>query len=553
MPFRQVSCKMAAIPGIGPKTAKTLWEALGVDDCRGAERRRRRRARADSAGFGAAKEKNILEAIERDRRLSERLPLYVAQPYAERLAAELSRRPEVVRAAAAGSLRRGRDTVGDIDLVAATTDSDATAAAVASLPGVTEVMESGPAEVVGMTDLGVALDVRLGKPEDFGALLHHFSSGRAHNLELRDFAESQGLKINEYGVFDAKTGAEKVCGERTRRRFTRALGLPYIAPELREGRGEIDLPAGTRSRNSLPKQIFAASFTGTRPGPTGRRPSGRWRKRPFSAATSTLRSPTTHAAFRWRTASRGSVCWPSWTRSPQLKEEFTGRGLTLLAGIEADILADGSLDADDDLLARLDIVVGSVHIRHKEDEAQMTPRVLIALANPHLDILGHPTGRLLGRREPFPIDMEAVFAGGGSHGNHSGDQRFPERMDLNDLLCPARKGKGASASRSTPTPTRRGLGLLSWGLRMARRAWLAPEDVINTYPLTQLPKGCSSGDEAKSGTSTRHRTYRRSRSNVVRILWSEFHQATCITSIMLRNADKIRHNRSVPDCQVRDS
>jgi DNA polymerase (family 10) len=479
--------QMAAIPGIGPKTAKALWDALGVTTVEDLEAAAKAGRVQQVPGFGAAKEKNIAEAIERGRRLTERLPLYVARPYAERLAAELAQRPEVVRADVAGSARRGRDTVGDLDLVVATTDPMATSEAVGDLSGVTEVVESGPSKVAAMTDLGLHLDVRLGKPDDYGALLHHFSSGRQHNIELRDLAESKGLKINEYGVFDAKTGAEKFRGEDEAQVYA-ALGLPFIEPELREGHGEIE----AARRNALPRLITAADFRGQLHEHTN-----------WSDGTATIREMAEGAMARGyeylaiTDHSRSLQVANGLSRErlmaqldeiAAVNEEFAGRGFTLLTGIEADILADGSLDCDEDLLARLDVVVGSVHIRHREDEPAMTARVVRALENPHLDILGHPTGRLLGRREPFPIDMSAVIDAAARTGTVLEINASPERMDLNDLYARRAKEKGVCLSVNADAHSPAGLDLLSWGLYMARRAWLTPEDVINTLPLDRLRK-----------------------------------------------------------------
>ena len=288
--------RMAAVPGIGPKTAKSLWDALGVDDIAPLEEAARAGKVQKVPGFGAAKEKNLIEAIERNRRLTERLPAYVALPYAERLVRELSVLPEVVQAAVAGSLRRGRDTVGDIDLVAATTDATATAENFAHLSGVTEILASGPAEVVGFADLGVRVDLRLGKPSEFGALLHHFSSGREHNRQLRALAEAQGLKINEYGLFDAATDVEKSLSPADdEEAIYRALGLPRYRPNYAKAETRFGWLRAAHCRNSLPKPIFTDNCTVTRPTPMAPPPSGRWRTPPSRAATNTSPSPTTPA------------------------------------------------------------------------------------------------------------------------------------------------------------------------------------------------------------------------------------------------------------------
>jgi DNA polymerase (family 10) len=475
---------MAAVPGVGPKTAKALHEALGVASVEELEAAAKAERVRGVTGFGPGKEKNLLEAIERNRRLTERLPLYVALPYAERLARALSARPEVSRVALAGSLRRGRDTVGDLDLIAATTDSEATGAAFEKLPGITEVIESGPAKAAGVADIGLRVDLRMGKAEDFGALLHHFSSGREHNRELRELAERKGLKINEYGVFDAATGAEKFRGEDEAQVYA-ALGLPFIPVELREGRGEIE----AAQAGKLPRLIEEADFKGQLHCHST-----------YSDGSASVREMAEAAVVRGyeylaiTDHSRSLQVANGLSRERLLaqldeieavRKEFEG-SLALLTGQEVDILADGSLDGDEDILSRLDVVVGSVHIRHKEDEAQMTARVLKAIENPHLDILGHPTGRLLGRREPFAIDIEAVIRASVRTGTVLEINASPERMDLNDAYARRAKEAGAKLTVNADAHSTAGLGLLPWGLRMARRAWLEPDDVINTYDLPRL-------------------------------------------------------------------
>jgi DNA polymerase (family 10) len=476
---------VAAVPGIGPKTAKQLWEALGVatvDDLEAAARAGRVRG---VPGFGPAKEKNLLEAIERSRRLSERLPAYVALPYAQRLARELASRPEVGRIEIAGSLRRGRDTVGDIDLVGTSDDPAATMEAFTRLPGVTETLVQGPADTAVFCDLGLRVDLRLTTPDNFGALLHHFSSGQAHNIRLRDIAASRGIKINEYGVFDAATGEERFTGEDEAQVYE-ALGLPFIVPELREDRGEIE----AARRGALPRLITEADVRGQIHCHST-----------YSDGTATVREMAEAALARGyeylaiTDHSRSLQVAGGLSRDrllaqldeiDALRPEFAARGLTLLSGQEVDILADGSLDGDEDILARLDVVVASVHVRHKETRDQMTARVLRAIENPHADVLGHPTGRLLGRREPFEIDMEAVIDAAARTGTVLEINAAPERMDLDDRYARRAKEAGVKLTINADAHSTAGLGHLFWGLQMARRAWLGPDDVINTFPADRL-------------------------------------------------------------------
>lgn len=476
--------EMAAISGIGPKTVKTLWETLGVatvDELEAAARAGRVR---DVPGFGPGKEKKLLEAIERSRRLSERLPLYVALPYAERLARALRGRPEVGRVELAGSLRRGRATVGDIDLVGTSSDPTATMEAFTRLPAITDILESGPAKTAALCDLGLRVDLRLTTPDNFGALLHHFSSGQAHNIHLRDLAEARGLRINEYGIFDKATGAEKFRGEDEGQIYA-ALGLPFIPPELREDRGEIE----AAQRGALPRLVEEADFRGQLHCHST-----------YSDGTASIREMA-EAAIARGYAYLAITDHSPYVRvanglSPErllrqideiaaLNRELDGR-LTILTGQEVDILPDGSLDGEEALLARLDVVVASVHMRHRETEAEMTRRVVRAVENPHVDILGHPTGRLLGRREPFAIDMDAVIDAAVRTGTALEINASPERMDLDDIYARRARDAGARLTINADAHSISGLDLLPWGLRMARRAWLTPADVINTYSLPEL-------------------------------------------------------------------
>ena len=476
--------QMAAIPGIGPKTVKTLWEALGVttvEELEAAARAGRVRA---LPGFGPGKEKNLLAAIERSRRLSERLPLYVALPYAQSLQRELAARPEVGRIELAGSLRRGRDTVGDIDLVGTSSDPGATMDAFTRLPGITETLIQGPADTAVLCDLGLRVDLRLTTPDNFGALLHHFSSGQAHNIRLRDLAEARGLKINEYGIFDAGTGEETFRGEDEAQVYA-ALGLPFIEPELRENRGEIE----AARQGVLPRLVTERDFRGQLHCHSTYS-DGKASIRDMAEAAAALGyeylAITDHSrSLQVASGLSRERLLAQLDEIEALRPKFAGR-LSLFSGQEVDILADGSLDGDEDLLARLDVVVASVHIRHKENRDEMTARVIRAVENPHVDILGHPTGRLLGRREPFEIDMEAVIAAAARTGTVLEINAAPERMDLSDTYARRAKDAGVRLTVNTDAHSAAGLAQLFWGLKMARRAWLEPDDVINTYPLPRL-------------------------------------------------------------------
>lgn len=476
--------QMAALPGIGPKTTKALWEALRVTDVDALEAAVRAGRVQGVAGFGPGKEKNLLEAIERARRLRERVPLFVALPYARRVAEALRARPEVAQIELAGSLRRGRDTVGNLDLVGASSDPEATLQAFTGLPGMVETVAQGPTHVTAMCDLGLPVDLRLTSENNFGALWHHFSSGQAYNLRLRDLAHSRGLKIDEHGVRNETTGEEKSRGPDEAPVY-QALGLSFIPPELREDTGEIE----AAQQNALPRLVEEADFRGQlhchSTYSDGRASSGEMAQAALARGDTYLAITDHSRSLSVANGLDRSRLLAQLDEIAALNRALAGR-LTILTGQEVDILADGSLDNDDDLLARLDIVVASVHIRHKETREEMTARIVRAVENPHVDILGHPTGRLLGRREPYEVDMEAVIDACARTGTVLEINAAPERMDVNDVYARRAKEAGVRLTVNTDAHSVEGLDQLFWGLQMARRAWLEPADVVNTYDLQAL-------------------------------------------------------------------
>lgn len=426
--------RLASVPGIGPKTAKALWEALQVDGIDALERAcQEGRVRA-VAGFGPAKETALLEKIAAWRRLSARLPRGRALPLAESLAAGLRRLPGVQRVEIAGELRRGCDEVCEIVLVVAAEEGAVRASAVDG---------SGPEIPVRLVEC---------TPDAFDAEWFR-------QIGPERFVASAGPP-------------DAVCAS-----------IPW---ELRDWPDAIELAAAGR----LPKLIEEADFRGQLHEHTL-----------WSDGTASIRAMAEAAL------ARGYAYLAITDHSPlvavangltrdrllqQLDEvaacnaEFIPRGLTLLTGLEVDIREDGSLDMDDETLAQLDVVVASVHRRYREDEAAMTRRLTTALASPHVDILGHPTGRLLGRREPYPVDIDAVIDAAVRYGKILEINASPERMDLKDAYARRAKAAGAKLSVNADAHSAAGLGNLSWGLCMARRAGLEAEDVVNTWPLARL-------------------------------------------------------------------
>jgi DNA polymerase (family X) len=464
---------IAGIPGIGPKTAKALWDALGVTTIEELETAARAEKIRAVAGFGAAKEQKIIENIERWRRLTERTPRYLALPVAERIAAALRRLPDVREVGIVGELRRGSDTVAEIVLIIASDNRIAVGDAAAAFPFFADSQRpDGYTLTARETSLSIPIRIELAYEGRFNGYTWLADTGPEDFYNAIDL-ETNGISATE----------ERIATEET---VFAALGWPFVPPEIRDWPDIVE----RAKRSDIPHLITEADFRGQLH-QHSTYSDGRGTIRDMAEAALALGyeylAITDHS--RSLTIANGlsrERLLAQLDEIAALNPEFIARGLTLLTGIEADILADGSLDCDDDILERLDIVVGSVHIRYKENEAAMTARIVRALENPHLTILGHPTGRLLGRREPYPVDMEAVIEAAATNRKILEINASPERMDLNDSYARRAKERGVRLSINADAHSPAGLGLLPWGLCMARRAGLTPDDVVNTYPLAKL-------------------------------------------------------------------
>ncbi len=464
--------RMATVPGLSPKTVKLLWDSLSVTTIDELEQAARAEKVRVLPGFGAAKEARLIENIERWRRLSETVPLYVALPLAERFARTIRSFPEVRRVEICSEIRRGCDTVRGIYLLADTTNAPQTLAAAQALPGIGAVAESSSAHFVAPVENGLPLTVATydaglrWSALGFAVLAATGPASFYESLEPGDSINKVSL-ASEDDVFAA-------------------LNLPSIPPELRDTPDVIE----TVREHGLPTLVSEADFRGQ----LHEHSRG-------SDGTATIREMAEAALARGyeylaiTDHSRSLTIANGLTRDrlekqideiAELNGEFVPRGLTILSGIEADILADGGIDCEDDLLARLDVVVASVHLRYKEDAAAMTARMIRAIEHPHVHIIGHPTGRLLGRREAYPVDVDAVIAAAARTGTILEINASPERLDLRDEYALKAKDAGVLLAINADAHSTSGLGLISWGITVARRAWLSPNDVVNTFPLTKL-------------------------------------------------------------------
>ena len=455
------------IRGLGPRTARALWEQLGVDSVERLEALCRSKQIIGVAGIRDKTCENILKGIEHWKLGRARTRLSTARATAEQVAEALRAHGGVEQLEVAGSLRRMRDTVKDIDLLVTSTEPDRVIRTFTTLPSVAEILAQGPTKATVRHQDGLAIDLRVVEPAAFGAALQYFTGSKDHNVRVREIASRRGLRISEYGVFDEATGA-RVAGA-TEEEVYATVGLPWIPPELRENQGEIEAAREGR----LPSLVTTADIRGDLHDHTDWSDGHHSLERLVAAAEARgyeyivvsdhSRSLTIAGGLgieelrAQRAAIRG------------LQPRFRVR---ILAGTECDILADGSLDFPDEVLAELDVVLAAVHSRFKQSRAEMTARIVRALGNPWMNVLVHPTGRLIGSREPYDVDLEAVLAAAREHGKAVEINASPDRLDLNDVHARRAAALGVPVAVSTDTHYLREMDNLALGLGVARRAWL---------------------------------------------------------------------------------
>jgi DNA polymerase (family 10) len=478
--------EVTRMPGLGPKRARVLNQELGIesiDDLRqAAEAGRIRGVR----GFGPKAEESILAGLAagEDGRYKPRLLLSKALEIGEALAERLREHPTALRVELAGSARRWADSVKDLDVVASTSDPKAFAEAFAALPQVAEVHSSGEAGARGVTHQGLPVDLRVVAEENFGNLLQHFTGSGKHNEALRAEAVRRGLHVSEYGVGDDESGQTHACA--TEEEVYRLLGMDYIEPELRENRGE--LAAAREGR--LPKLIQLEDIRGELHCHT-RSSDGRNTAAEMAAGAQTrgyeYMAITDHSA----THGFGNDVQPDQLEAQiELIHELNQGivGFTLLAGSEVNVDTDGSLDYDDELLEQLDWIVASLHSSFRMGEKEQTERMIAAMEHPLVDAIGHPTGRLIGRREPYPLDIERVIEAAIRTGTFLEINANPNRRDLNDSYARLAGESGAMLVIDADAHGVDTLANTRYGVATARRGWLTAEQVANTRPWPELDK-----------------------------------------------------------------
>jgi DNA polymerase (family 10) len=474
--------QLMTIPEIGAKTALLLYRELGIADVEALARAcREGRVRA-LPRLGARTEANILNGIERRLRQGTRRPVALVRPLVDAVTEALARAAGVAAVSVAGSLRRMRDTAADIDVVVAAEDGAAVIDALVGLPQIAQVLSKGPTRSsVLLGRAAVQCDVRVVEPASYGAALQYFTGSKEHNVRLRELAVRRGLRINEYGVYEVAT--ERRLGGAAEEEVYAAVGLPWIPPEIREGQGEIE----AAQRGELPPLVELGDIRGELHMHT------RW-----SDGKDTVETMARTAAARGyeyccvtdhsqslRFAG-GVAIGDLRARAASVRGLSDTLGIRVLMGAEVDILADGSLDYPDEVLAELDVVVGSVHSRFRMPAGDMTRRIVRALENPHLDILGHPTGRIIGERPPYDLDIEAVVEAARRTGTALEVNASPDRLDLPDVHVRLARDRGALITINTDAHQKAHLAFMPYGVGTARRGWTDAAHVINTWPLATL-------------------------------------------------------------------
>jgi DNA polymerase (family 10) len=471
---------LLGIPEVGPRTAKLLWEKLGALSVADVERAARTGKLRDLPGLGVRSEQRILEGIESLYRRSTRIPLGVAWPIAQELAEVLRRELSVQTVEPVGSLRRMKDTIGDIDLLAACDQPERATDAFVKLPQVAEVLSHGPTRASVRLHNGLQVDLRALEPGRYGSLLQYFTGSKDHNVALRALAQKQGLSLSEYGF--KRGGDEILC--RTEEEVYSALGLPWIPPELREDRGEVQAAqAGTLPKLVQPKDIRGDLHAHT----------------DWSDAAATLGEMATAArtlGYKYlvisdHTQSLGVANGLDLSRLREQRAEIASLNerfseFRLLQGAEVEIRADGSLDYPDDVLRELDVVIASVHSALRQDEETITNRVVRAMRNSHVDILGHPSGRLLGQREATHVDLDRVLQVAAETGTILEVNATPNRLDLDDVHIRQAIELGVGLAINSDAHSTGGLETMVYGVAAARRGWAEARHVVNTFPLPKL-------------------------------------------------------------------
>lgn len=482
--------QLLKIQGLGPKTIALIWSAYQVCDVDGVEKLAREGKIRELPRMGEKHEAKLLKAIEDYRRIGGRFLIDAAEIECEKITAYVEKFPGIEKITPAGSLRRGRETVGDLDILvtgeACTTEEGRqnAIAYVAQYPPLMDVIARGDNKISFHVRNGMQVDVRLLPPESFGAAMQYFTGSKAHNVALRQRALKMGYTLNEYSL--ATLEGEKPVAGKTEEEIYAKLKLDYIVPEMRENLGEIDLA----QNHALPRLITQADLQGDVHMHTVETDGRNTIEEMAEAAKArgykymAITDHSKNLAFANGLDDKRAVEHILRIREAAKKID----GITVFAGVEVDILAEGDLDLSDDVLAQMDIVIASVHSIFNMEAAKMTERLIKAIENPNVSLIGHPTGRIQLRRDSYPFDMHAVLTAAAKHKVAMELNAYPDRLDLNDNNLRQAKQHGVKIVINTDSHHTSHMEKIRYGVLQARRAWLTKDDVLNTLPTDTFAK-----------------------------------------------------------------
>ena len=479
--------ELLAVPGLGPKTIGLLWKELGVRSLKDLRRELRRDAIQELPGLGQKKVENIEAGVRAYLSRSGRSTLGSMLPSAESMLADLRESGAVLSADLAGSVRRGRETIGDIDILAASNRPREVIDAFTGLSSVEEVLAAGGTKASVRIGGAVQVDLRVVEPSSYGAALLYFTGSKDHNVHLRGLAQERGAKLNEYGL----TKGERTLAARTEEAVYHKLGLEFIPPELREDRGEVEAAA----EGELPELIELTDIRGDL------HVHSDWSDGLASIeemARAAKARGYSYVAITDHSRSLGIAHGLSVERLAEQREEIENvnrrlKGIRVLAGTEVDILSDGSIDFPDDELEKLDIVVASIHSGFNQSEDRITGRIVSAIENPHVDIIAHPTGRLLETRQAYAVDLDRVFEAAADAGTALEINAHHQRLDLNDVAARRAVQLGATLVINTDSHHADQLWSMELGVVTARRGWVEAASVLNTLTTSKLLRRLSAG------------------------------------------------------------
>jgi len=474
------------IPGMGPKTLSMIHKEKGISSLSQLEKAVENGSLVGLPGIGEKKVENIKRGIQLLKQSKGRMNLGIAFPVAKRIVEALREKAGSRKIEWAGSLRRMRENIGDIDILATGPNKEKIIHTFTHLPEVREVLASGETKASVVVEGSIQIDLRVVEEDSYGAALQYFTGSKGHNIHLRGIAKTKGIKINEYGVFKG----EKKIGGKEEEDVYRALGMDWIEPELREDRGEIEAAQEDR----LPKLVKEPEIKGDL------HVHSNW-----SDGTSPIEE--IGRAAQKRGYQYVAICDHSKSlkithgldesRLMKQMEEIDRinektRGFQMLKGTEVDILNDGRLDLSEKVLEKLDLVVAAVHSGFKQEKQKMTKRIVRALENPFVDVLAHPSGRLLGARDPYEVEIDEVMEAAKQYGKALEINAYFERLDLDDIHCRKAKEMGIPLAIGTDSHHLDQMWMISLGVAVARRGWLESKDVLNTLTLKEILKWCRS-------------------------------------------------------------